>query len=503
MKYPGLRAFALLIALLLGTAPARADWRRAVSPNFIVYSTGSESALRERILALEDFDHLMRIITSVNEPPAPTRLNVYLVSGHAELVTVRPVGPSIAGFYSASPSGIAAFVDERAGMEENELLFHEYAHHFMLQYRPNAYPAWYVEGFAEYFMTVRFRPGTIDIGNYSRARVGAIEGNWLPMDVILSVQPQTLDPERMHLFYAQSWLLVHYFFSNPERQAALRRYLVAARASGADPRSALQSALGMTPEQLTQELRSYIGGGQIRYRQMRRSSADAPPAVTMTVLPRGANELMLYDGALRIGIDDARRAGVLTRIRALAAHFPDDPFAMRVLAEAEALYGDGAVADRLLDTLLAVAPNDAELLYFKGMRHLAAAEANDAATESETRIAHGWFDRARRADPNHFQSLYRYAVSARGGADYRPEENAELMLAAHRLAPQVSDISMNAAAMLMNRGRYLDAAIILQPLAADPHNASLAAAARQMLGAAAAMLHSGAPVQAGNPPAKQ
>ena len=42
------------------------------------------------------------------------------------------------------------------------ILFHEYVHHFMLQHFSVAYPAWFVEGYAELFSNTRFeRDGTI------------------------------------------------------------------------------------------------------------------------------------------------------------------------------------------------------------------------------------------------------------------------------------------------------------------------------------------------------
>ena len=110
------------------------------------------------------------------------------------------------------------------------MLFHEYAHHFMWQYAANAYPAWYIEGFAEYFATARFERRRIDLGNFSPGRIASIvQGNWLPMDRVLFGQPRELDREGMARYYAQSWLIAHYFYSTAERQAALRRYLAAAR----------------------------------------------------------------------------------------------------------------------------------------------------------------------------------------------------------------------------------------------------------------------------------
>lgn len=478
MKALGFLA-ALLGFVLLSAAPAKAEWRRAESPNFIVYSTQSEAQLRQRILLLEDYDRLLRRMISVTEPPAPNKLHIYIVDGIEDLQLIRPVPATTAGMYEASADGIAAFVDDSTAMSGNEILFHEYAHHFMLQYRPNAYPVWYVEGFAEYFMTARFSPSRIEIGDYSSARSGAIRfGEWLPMERILNGDLRGLNDEQRAQFYAQAWLTVHYFYSTPERQAALARYLVALR--GADPANAIRTATGMDAAAFGREISHYVGSGHVDYWRMPRPAGEAEPPVTVTVMPRGAGDLMLYEAALRVGIGDDKGRLYLPRIRAAAARHEGDPFAQRVLAHAELLYGDPAAADRLLDGLLAASPNDAELLYLKGLRHLRAAEhaENGSAEAAEARR---WFGRAHQADPNHFQTLYRYAQTFRNDPGYVSDNNIEVILLAHQLAPQVSEITLNAAAMLIAHRDNAIAIALLRPLAADPHDAELAQAARQMI----------------------
>ena len=129
----------LLCGMLWGT-PARAEWRRAESPHFVLYGNLSEGELRRRILQLEDFDHLLRLIIAVTEPPAPNKLQVYIVANGQDLRRIQQVPAGIAGFYTATPDGIGAFIDNSEESSGNEILFHEYAHHFMMQYRPNAYP---------------------------------------------------------------------------------------------------------------------------------------------------------------------------------------------------------------------------------------------------------------------------------------------------------------------------------------------------------------------------
>lgn len=500
------RIFAVLIALVMSAMPAHAEWRRAESPNFVVVGNLSENALRQRILLLEDFDRLLRTLTAGEEEPAPNKLHVYIVSGFDDLRVVQPTLPAgIAGFYAASDDGILAMVDGSNPDAGNEILFHEYAHHFMAQNFATLYPAWFVEGYAEYFATVRFTGRKIDIGRFSPGRLAAIQGDWLPIDRILSSGPVDVGQQGMSAYYAQSWLLTHYFYSNAERQAALRRLLAAQRT--ADPVAALRSATGFTPEAMTRELRTYIGHGSISYRQMERDASVAPPPVTVTTLPPSAGDLILYEAALRIGIRDENGPDYLQRIRTIAARYPDDPLAMRVLAHVELRFGDGAVADRLLDRLLAATPNDAELLFLKGMRWLVAAES-DNPPERAAATARTWFGRAQRADQNQYQTLIRFAQSLRGEAAFRSDNTRNVMLLAHQLAPQVHSITLNAASLLITRHEYAEAIALLRPLVANPHDPGLARTARGMVERAEAGLRAAqppetpapAPAEAGTPP---
>lgn len=464
----------LVLAAALGATSAAAQWRKAESPNFVVYSTSSEERLRERTLLLEDFDRLLRLMGG-NPTPSVNKLHVYVLPRTRDLRRVKNLGTGVGGFYSPSVEGIAAFVSEEASEKQNEILLHEYAHHFMLQNARAAYPAWYIEGFAEYFMTAKFAKDSIDIGRFSTRRTDwLVHARWLPWERVLGGTSAGLTGEGQAMYYAQSWLLTHYFFSTPERQAARRRYLAAVATEG--PVRAMRTATGMDMAHFTKELERYIRGGTINYRRMERPAAQPVP-VRITALPRSADDLLVYEARLRIG---ARQepAEMLASVRTAAAKYPDDPFAQRVLAHAESLHGDRAAALRLLEKLIAANPADAELMYLRGRLHLAAAEAGERGAGE---LARTWFAKAHGADPNHFQTLYRYAQSLRDGREAVTENTMNVLLLAHQLAPQVPEIRFNAAAILLARGDIDLAEDVLAPLLTDPHDAQGAASARKML----------------------
>lgn len=476
----------LFVLALFWSAPASAEWRRAESPNFIVYSEAGEAELRRQVTQLEDFDRLLRALTGTRAPPSPNKLDIYMIRGTGGLRIVWPgMSRSVGGFYSARPTGTAAFVDTTTSTGANpseggplQVLFHEYAHHFMLQYFPTAYPRWYIEGFAEFMMNTRIEGPVIEYGGIGTGRAAWLtQLEWLDFDRMM-FGSERLRNEQIFQFYAQSWLTVHYLFRDPERRAALGRYLTAYGRGETSP-AAFEAAFGMRPGRLQAAVQRYAGSGQIPVTRITRTSAAAPPPISIARLPASADDLLLLQAGLRIGVGREQQDAYLARIRREAARHPADPFAQRVLAHAEAVYGDGDAADRLLSPLLEAAPADAELLYLRGLRHLAAARAGSDAEQA--RQAGLWFSRAHRADRNHYPTLYAYSQARRGTEAYQSENNANILLLAHQLAPQVAPITLDLAALLMNRGQFDEAESLLLPLTADPHSRRIADAARGLL----------------------
>lgn len=469
------RALAASLLAMTFASAAGAEWRRAESANFVLYSQAGDGKLREQAALLEDYHLFLRSLTGVTGPNAPNKLNVYMVKGSAQLRSIHDLPSGIGGVYVASSAGIAAIVDEAAPGAGQESLLHEVAHHFMKQYRPLPYPAWYVEGFAEYASTAVFKEDAIEFGRPSVGRAYTlVQGKWMSLDEILFGDVPA-DRERMSAFYAQSWLLSHYVLRSPETRAKFAAYLAAA-VRGEEPRQAFATAFRTPVDALERELLAYKKR-PISYTRFKRASETAPTAVAITRLPPSADDLLLLRATMEVRPQD--EAALLAKVRAAAAKH-DDAFARRVLAQAEALHGDPARADALLGPLLAANPGDHELLYFKGMRHLRAARAA-ADGEAEYRLARASFARAHKANPDHWQTLLRYAEALRVEESFVSDNTINILLLASELAPQAQEGTMNAAHLLVARKRWEEAEQLLLPMTGDPHNPVLANAARQLL----------------------
>ena len=471
------RLIAFMLLCLLSAAPAHADWLRAESPNFIVYGEMTSERLRERVVLLEEFDAFLRVLTGTTAPTAPNKLRVYLVHGADELNAVWPMGRGVGGFYRASPEGVFAVADENYNWRsiENDTVFHEYAHHFMLQYYPAAYPPWYVEGFADFVMTAEIRPEYYEFGDTNPIRTSwlARASSWTPYGDILfgDLRRVGVGP-----FYAQSWLLIHYIMADETRRAALVRY-VGALGRGDEPRAAFTAAFGMDSEELDRRMRQYAR--RIPIHRIDRRTGLAPPPISIERLGSAGLNPPLIEAALMLDLPPRHARTVLGRAR--RAGDGEDAFGKRIQAKAEIILGDLAVADRLLDALLAAAPDDAELLYLKGLRHLVAGRRDPAARASEFRSAQRFFVRSFRADPNHTASLFRFAEAVSITDEFLTENTQNVLLLATSLAPQVREIRVATAHMLLLRGQFEQAEALLLPLSGDIHQPDSGETAAEML----------------------
>lgn len=502
-------------ALSLSAAlPAHAEWLRAESEHFIVYGDVSEGDLRSYVRKVERFNAVLRLYYPIaNEHEAP-KLEIYLAQGGADMRRISPsISSGIAGFYSPSAEHVYAVVDLQKS-EGDKTLFHEYGHHFMLVYLPGAYPAWFVEGFAEYYSTADLTPGRIRVGIESRGRVNSLRGavnTWVPMDVLLGRSVGQLRGQQGYGFYAQSWLLMNYMMSTPERQQMLRRYLQLVL-GGTESVAAMTEATGRTPQQLQLDVRSYLY--LITVYTLQQPIPEAEVAIER--LGSGADDLIWLGlrmdrslgSASRLRNPDpiearegetaeqtAERAENLAEARAdflegialarsTAARHPGDPMAALVLAKAEMAAGEWAAATTALEPLTAESSTNAEGLRLAGMAMLERAKAEDASDEERAahlRDARRLLGRSLQADPEDFRTYLALDDSRQGQAGYPNDNDLNTLLAAEEYAPQVRATRYRAAQALVQAGVNQQAIELLEPIANDPHGGSNNATVRTLL----------------------
>lgn len=206
----------LLLALFLSVIalPARAAWRVAESAHFRVFGEMSENRLRDQVQLLEDYRNLLGMFTNANVADGGPRLDVYLVERFGQAVPFGKAGDRTAGVYIAGANGIAAFAE--VGDAGQHTLLHEYAHHHMFAGTGLSYPAWYVEGFAEYFSTATFRPKEVEFGLASAGRAYALQLQpWLPWEQLITVDSDSRPARRAACFTRRAGCSPIIFSANP------------------------------------------------------------------------------------------------------------------------------------------------------------------------------------------------------------------------------------------------------------------------------------------------
>lgn len=468
-------------------AQAQARWTAVETSGFVVYATGSDRRAQTLAAELEQFDGLLRRMTGAPAERAPSKLQVYMF-GPDEFHDAFPYfGPTIQGVYTARSERVAAYavVSLRSGISAQDVLFHEYAHHFMYQYFNNAYPAWYIEGFAEVVSTAELGSERIVLGRSNDGRVRDLtSGTWLPMERLLTGTPFGLrDGREVAMFYAQSWLFAHYLLLTPGANAQFMAYVRELR-SGRSAIDAFQTGFGVTPAQMQGTLRGYLRGNPNAIALMQ-PALVARPQMDVTQLPPSANRLMALDARLNSSrISDEDKASVLAHVRQIAGPGPYDEFALFTLARAEIELGSPETARTLLRPYVEANPNSRDALYLMGRAYLQDAEAlQGEARTAQLAEARRYFTRGFRIDGNHVPTLARYADTYDGvsmsGATW--ENYLNILLLARQLAPQVDDISLRAANVLIAADRPREAIPILRALAYDPHAGGSADLAQRLL----------------------
>lgn len=475
---------ATLTLVLLSATPARAEWRRAESPRFIVYSQGSEAALRRYVQALETYDFVLRARMGLplDQPPV-RKLPIYLVGGRNGLVQINPrTGPDVAGTYFPVGEDIfAAAIQDR----EQDFLLHEYFHHFSAEVgATSSYPGWMIEGLAEYFMTAEIRNGSVEIGGYNENRAYVLLNlPWLSLDELLTKRAGELTRQSSKdSYYPVAWLLTHWFMSDDTRRIQLASYTNAVL-NGGDPAEAMEQATGMSLAEIRQALRRYLQG---RLPGLRYEIDRAPAEITVTRLPRSADDLLLLGQRLKVGVDDDQRAATADLVRRAAARHPDDPFALLQLGHAELHFGDPEAGEMVLARLLEMEPTNVEALQLMASRYMSLAEDRPDESVTLLRRARGFLARAYQADNHNYYTLYMIARTRVGAADYPTENDLVAWDRAQRYAPQLASIRLGYAGALMETGEFGEAISLLEPLANAPHGGGAAAAAQELLARARA-----------------
>lgn len=478
------RGLLAVLCGLMSASSARAEWLEARSRHFILYADTSDVAIRRQSEALERLDGGLRQFMSVADEPdiASRKLTVFLVDDGdiARLCRCTNIG----GFYVSRVSGSLAFSGKggwtNAANNGRLVLFHEYAHHFLLGSYNLAFPSWYSEGFAEFASTMRINPNAAVIGYPAQHRAySLLQGQRFSTEQLFdpALRAGLTTAEQIDAFYGRGWLLTHFISFNPARAEQFSTY-IAALNKGVPGIAAAQQAFGDL-KAMNSQVSAYLARRTLPGMTLRYADATLPP-VSVRKLTRG--EAALIDLRMESVRGVTREAGVKLFAKAapIAARYPDEPRVQGWLAEMAYDAGQDDASEAAAARAIARDPKSVQALLYRAMvqlRRLEQGKSTDAAAWDRARQS---IIAANRSDPDDARPLWLFWQSfAMEGRTHRPSAITGL-LRAQELAPQDEGVRFTAAMARLEANELAEAKRLLRPLAYDPHAGPDNAASRMI-----------------------
>ena len=294
----------LLAWPLLAAEPA---WIEIKTPRYTVLSQLPDAQTRRWASEFDDFiDTSLSVFGSSDKNLTP--LTILLFSGDRAFTPYKPrqpdgtVAKNVAGVFNRQATWAIAGVSDRGDSSQGRsILFHE-GMHWLASADPGARPTWLNEGLAEMFSTFERRPDTVNFGKPIPWHVYQLRTyNLLPMADLLSQRGSLLEKENLtQMFYAQSWLLVHYLWmsNDPGRREQWANYLRIYRTRS--PGEAAREVFGEDLSALGRALQVYIGRPTMGYMRLPRPPARSLPESH----PAAPLDVQLALGKLALGSAD-------------------------------------------------------------------------------------------------------------------------------------------------------------------------------------------------------
>lgn len=469
MRWRGLLG---LLGMLAVAAPAQAEWLEAKSRHFVLYADASEQIIRRQAEALERLDNGLRRFMSVAEEPeiASRKVTVFMVPE-------RDIGglcrcSNVSGFYLSNVSGSLAFSGKggwTGSSSSRMVLFHEYAHHFLLGSFDMAFPSWYSEGFAEFASTMRIGADAVTIGHAAQHRAFGLHlSNALPLEQMFNpaFSANSGNSILSEIYYARGWLMTHYVSFNADRRAQFVKYLTSMN-SGTPAQKAASAAFGDLAA-LNTDVNAYLHRKTIPGLNIPFGNAPAP-AVTVRKVSRGEAALMDMRMTSLRGVDLAEAEKIYSKAAPIAERYYDDAIAQGWFAEIAFDAGHLDTAEASAKRAIALDPRSVQGLLYRArvqLRWLQDAKVTEAADWDDARTS---IIAANRADPDDAEPLWWFWRSFELEGRNPTPSAFKGLYRAQELAPQDEEVRFAAAVARIEAGEVTQAKKLLRPLAYHPH----------------------------------
>jgi hypothetical protein len=494
---------------VVGKKGEASTWFRAESQRFVVYSDARQEDVTLLLDNLEKLDHLLRIYTQLGDPSKrraeqqEPKLTLYFHSRPSDLREIADSPPADAvGLYSSCAAGVQGFgvhLERVASLGDEQLeksplnetlsyVFEAYARHFLYRHTDIRTPASFIDGFAQYFSSVRFSEQQMVVGRVPRGIAGYLkflgDGRQYSLEYEDVLQGNIAHARnyagaagvRLE-FEAKSWLLTHYMLSSDDNRKRLNQYLVLV-GRGVAPTLAFERAFGVKAADIGTVMWRYGLKGMAALRVAHPSLPAAQPR--FRTLPLATGEFVLADAALKSCPSRQTGEALLRKVAGLAARFPDDDLARLTLSRAQIDWGNPRDALPALNAVLQGDDASFEARYLLGVANMRLAERSEGdARRAHLQAAQQHLQRARSLNPQSAEAVLAAFKAEVAATDEPRGATLQGVISAWQTAREVDTLARSAALAYAYAGQADEAFQTLGSMAQNARAEPMALWAKQ------------------------
>jgi Tfp pilus assembly protein PilF len=456
----------LIALLILGSSlSAFAQWSEVKSQNFTILTNGSAGQAREVAVRFEQMRALFGALFKRTKVTIPVPLTVFAfrnahdLKENGPLFNGKPV--EVAGYYQMGEDRNFIALDLSTEYSY-EVVFHEYAHMLLNANYPRTQP-WFDEGFAEFYSSMTIGKTQAEIGRAPQSAqvVFSEMQSLMPIVTLFSVghdsKTYNETSNKRTMFYAQSWLLMHWIFDN-QKLPDTARYFDAVMNRKMSIPEAIQYGFGMTPKKLDEVLYTYLRNGRGNVFKANLPINIDPSLIVVKKLSDSASRSALAD--LHLHMIDRQAQGVSEFEQIIKAE-PDNEVAHRDLAFAYLWKHDLDKARPHLQRAVELNSQDARVHYYNAvLMNRGSQQVAENDTASLQMIAE--LQRATDLDPNYADAWHLLAISQMN--TQKPEQALASMKHAVALSPRNDFYRLTLAQIMISTNQVGDAKALLTVL---------------------------------------
>jgi hypothetical protein len=412
------RFAALLLAglvLSFTSLHAKDRWLTATTGHFRILTNSNEREARTLVAQLEQFREVF-LLAVPGQPFNEPKTTVVIFKSDKDFTPYKPLyqgkpKESLAGVFKGGRDEVVIAMSTERELERTiPTIYHEYVH-LLMSARGFRLPPWLNEGLAELYETMVLNPTEVRIGQHNPIHVMTLNRSKLiPLARLFAIthsSPEYNEGNRQNLFYAQSWALVHYCMMATGKNAKPGDgfgNLVSLLSAGVAPEEAMQTAYGVSLDEMQEALEMHVRGGRYVLRTMNVAKVDYAARVKFEPATDFDREVELANLKWRL----QRNGDATYQMMQLAEREPQAPRPHEVLA---AIAGADRDRKAQLDYWIKAAELQSTNAFVYGslaedsMKQYMIRINSDYRLKPETSVElRGWLDRAIALDPDYAEA---------------------------------------------------------------------------------------------------